>query len=188
MNVYDFDRTILDGDTEEYFFAYINKYKLMPVLKIKRMNHIIKKVVVHKAPFDPNMTKVYTIIAKNIQNIPEIVEKFWNEHEQFIKPFYDKIRKEDDVISSATPDFLLVPIFARLNLKNTIASVFNFEKCTFDNGFNYGENKVKNFIKKYGKTEIIDEFYSDSDSDLPMARCAKKAYKVTGEKIEIWNM
>lgn len=187
MNVYDFDRTILDGDTEEYFFAYINRYKLMPSLKIKRMNRIIKKVVVDKAPFDPNMTKVYKIITKNIKNIPEIIEKFWDEHEHFIKPFYNEIRKDDDIISSATPAFLLAPIFDKLNLKNTIATEYNFNKYTFDNGFNYGEKKVINFRKKYGNVQI-DSFYSDSDSDIPLAKCAKKTYKVTGDKIETWNI
>ena len=185
MNVYDFDKTILDGDTEEYFFAYINKYKLMSFFKIKKMNHIIKKVVNQKVSFDANMTKVYKIITSNIKYISEVVEKFWDEHQQFIKPFYENIRRDDDVISSATPDFLF-PIFKRLNLKNTIASKYNFKNQTFDNGFNFGENKVFNFVSKYGTTDNIDKFYSDSDSDLPLARCAKHAFKVTGNKIEDW--
>ena len=34
MNVYDFDKTIFDGDTEDYFFAYLFKVRRLPFYKL----------------------------------------------------------------------------------------------------------------------------------------------------------
>lgn len=187
MNVYDFDDTILDGDTERYFFAYINKYHLISHFKLRKMNKLIKGRLISEEIYRKNTNIIYKIIAKNIKNLFQIVDIFWEQHTKYVKPFYNKIRKEDDIISSATPSFLLLPIFERMNIKNYIAPEFNFEKMCFDYGFNYGEEKALKFIEKYGEN-VIDEFYSDSDSDIFMAKLAKKSYKVIGEKIVEWDV
>ena len=49
-----------------------------------------------------------------------------------------------------------------------------------------GQEKVKRFRKKYGNA-VIDDFYSDSLSDLPLARIAKRAFLVKKGKIREWN-
>ena len=46
----------------------------------------------------------------------------------------------------------------------------------------YGEEKVSRFRAAYGNVEI-DEFYSDSLSDLPLAKLANKAFKMKKGKI-----
>ena len=47
-----------------------------------------------------------------------------------------------------------------------------------------GEEKVKRFYEIYPK-EIIDEFYSDSYSDLPLANISKKAFLIKKGQIPI---
>ena len=52
----------------------------------------------------------------------------------------------------------------------------------------YGEEKVNRFYKEY-PNGVIDEFYSDSDSDLPLAKLAKVAYKVNRKgQVHKWNV
>ena len=88
------------------------------------------------------------------------------------------------MIISASPRFLLRHICDELNVKLICSEV---DKKNGDYiGLNcFGEEKVSRFHKEYpGAT--IDEFYSDSKSDEPLAKLAKKAYLVRckGEIIE----
>ena len=51
----------------------------------------------------------------------------------------------------------------------------------------YGEEKVCRFYGAGYEKGSIDEFYSDSLSDSPLAEIAKTAYIVQGEKLILWN-
>lgn len=51
----------------------------------------------------------------------------------------------------------------------------------------FGEEKVVRLDKEV-KSYIINEFYSDSMSDLPLAKIALKSYKVKGNKISEWEV
>ena len=51
----------------------------------------------------------------------------------------------------------------------------------------YGEEKVKRFYQAGYNKDSIDEFYSDSLSDSPLADISKKAYIVIGEKLIPWK-
>lgn len=185
MNVYDFDNTILKGDTEWYFFDYINDNKLLSDLNLKKIAKLFKKRIINNRVYIKNINKYYKIIVKNINNLEENIIKFWEKYKNNIKSFYIKNKKDDDVISSATPAFLLTPIFKYLKINNYIAPEYNFKTYKFNKNFNYGKNKVKNFIKQYGNVQI-ENFYSDSDSDIGLAKLAKTPIKVTDEKLENW--
>ena len=50
----------------------------------------------------------------------------------------------------------------------------------------WGEEKVVRFHEFYSDDQV-DEFYSDSYSDTPMAKLAKKAFIVKGEKLSPWK-
>ena len=49
-----------------------------------------------------------------------------------------------------------------------------------------GEEKVRRFREQYPEG-VIDEFYTDSKADLPLARIARKAFAVDGEKVVEMN-
>lgn len=187
MNVYDFDDTILEGDTEVYFFKYINDKLLLKRFKLKKFNKLLADRVISEEVYRANTNKIYKMIALYVKKLESVIEEFWDEHEHFVKPLYNKIRKDDDIITTATPSFLVLPIFKRINIKNYVATEFNFEKLCFDQGFNYGEDKPVKFREKFGNVEI-DKFYSDSESDIYMAKIAKKPIKVIGENCVIWKL
>ena len=94
-------------------------------------------------------------------------------------------QREDDVIISASPEFLLKPICIRLGISNLMASVVD-KRTGMYLGINcHGEEKVRRFYKKFNQE--IDEFYSDSFSDAPLANIAKKAYLVDGDILIPWD-
>lgn len=74
----------------------------------------------------------------------------------------------------------------KFDIENVIASKVDDKTGNFVSRNCYGEEKVKRFKKMYS-TEKIDNFYSDSLTDLPLAQLAKSAYMVRGEKLKLWD-
>ena len=113
------------------------------------------------------------------------VKDFWKEYIGNIKPFYLEQKKDDDVIISASPEFLLKPVCERLKIKNLIASKVNMQSGKYTGVNCHGKEKVKRFYEAFPNGKI-DSFYSDSYSDSPLAEIADKAFMVDGDKIESW--
>lgn len=184
MNVYDFDNTIYRGDSTTDFFKWcIKKYPLLSLRLIKGGTAfcIYKVKQCSKTYFKENLYKIF----QNIPDIDSLVEEFWDTHNKNIKSWYLKNKKTDDVIISASPEFLLIPICNKLGISHLMAS-----RVDKDTGFYYGVNcygaeKVRRFREYFdGK---IDEFYSDSLSDEPLAKLADKAFLVDGDILTPWR-
>ncbi|MCQ2742412.1 MAG: haloacid dehalogenase-like hydrolase [Bacilli bacterium] len=180
MNVYDFDETIFYFDSEVLFCR-----ALLESNEVKSEHKQMLLDITSKGDevFFEKIKGLYWI-CDDIKDLEAFLEDFWDKNEKYIKPFYKKIRKEDDVISSATPRFILEPIQRRLGFKNLIATELEPKSYKLLH-LNKGEGKVTSFKKQYPDGEI-ECFYSDSDNDLPLAKLAKKAFKVKGDEISPW--
>lgn len=184
MNVYDFDETILYGDTEEYFIPWI--FKNYPHLQSYYSEYIFYLTIQKMGLItqDDSRPHMYAFL-KGIENIDEVVEKFWDEHEKFVKKWYFDIQRKDDLIISASPEFLLIPICKRLGISRLIASFMDKKTGKLTDKFNYGERKVTRYREVYGD-ETPECFYSDSESDRFMARISAKAIKVIDDELVDW--
>ena len=100
--------------------------------------------------------------------------------------WYKKCHKNDDVIITASPEFLIQEICKRLDINTLIASKVNSYDGKYVGNNCYGEEKVSRYYELFPK-EKIDQFYSDSISDLPIARISNNAYLVKKNKIEVWK-
>ena len=92
---------------------------------------------------------------------------------------------DDDVIISASPEFLLKPVCKRLKIKNLMASKVDMHSGKYSGVNCHGKEKVKRFYEAFPNGKI-DNFYSDSYSDSPLAEIAEKAFMVDGDKVEGW--
>lgn len=186
MNVYDFDKTIYDGDSTQHFYFYCLKHnkkilKWLPYQGLMFLLYVLK--IYKKTQFKERFYKFF----KSVDDIENTVEKFWDEKESGIKKWYLENQKEDDVIISASPEFLLKPICERLGIKHLIASRVNLHDGKYTGLNCYGKEKVVRLRNEMGDVEY-DHFYSDSLSDTPLAKLAKKeSYIVLGEKLIPWN-
>lgn len=185
MNVYDFDETIYDGDSTRdfYFYTLKNNKSIVKYLPMQAFYFVLFALkIITKTKFKE---KFYTFF-KSIKDIDLFLEKFWDENEKNIKDWYKKTQKEDDIIISASPYFLLLPISKRLKINHLLAS--NVDKFTgkYDGENCWGEEKVKR-LNKYISDYSIDEFYSDSFSDTPLAKLSKRAFIVKGNELFDWN-
>ncbi|MBR5587006.1 MAG: haloacid dehalogenase-like hydrolase [Clostridia bacterium] len=176
MNVYDFDETIYHGDsTRDFYFFCLKNYpkvaKHLPMQGWYGLQFGLK--IMPKTQFKE---KFYGFL-KSIPDIDGAVAEFWRTHEKNLKKWYLDQKREDDLIISASPEFLLKPICGKLGIRVIASRVDKFSGKT-DGENCWGEEKVKRFYAAGGGE--IDEFYSDSYSDTPLALLAEKSFLVKG--------
>lgn len=184
MNVYDFDNTIYKGDSTADFYLF--SLRTHPSI-IKYSPSLLKAVIkfyLFKKGTKTDMKEVMYRFLRKVEPDKDI-KKFWDTHEKNIKSWYLNQKKADDIIISASPEFLLKPICERLGIKKLTASKVDVHTGKYSGINCHGEEKVRLFNEIYGGE--IDEFYSDSLSDSPLARISRKPFLVNGNKIEEWT-
>ncbi len=184
MNVYDFDKTIniTDCSTDFFFFCLKKKHSLVFNAIGMLPSFICWKIgIKNLTQFKEN---VFSYIKK-IEDVDAYIEEFWDVNIHKSHGWYQKTQEEDDLVISASPDFLIGPACKRLGIKNFIASKVDKKTGKFTGLNCSGEEKVKRFREIYGNTEI-DKFYSDSYSDTPLALLAKESFLVTDGKLSPW--
>ncbi|MBR3288785.1 MAG: HAD-IB family phosphatase [Lachnospiraceae bacterium] len=188
MNVYDFDGTIYKNDSTRDFYYYLLRHYTKV---IKYLPKFVLDVIKYKLDVvtKTKMKETFYRFLNSFEDgeIDRIVLEFWDKHRHKIYDWYYKQKEDTDVIISASPRYILEPICKELNVK-LICSEVNVKNGDYIGVNCYGEEKVNRFYKEF-PNGVIDKFYSDSNSDLPLAKLAKEAYKVTcSGKIKKWNI
>ncbi|MDP4119656.1 MAG: HAD-IB family phosphatase [Bacillota bacterium] len=185
MNVFDFDNTIYSGDSTADFYIFSLKRHPRILLQIPRLLYYTIRLYVFKIGTKTEFKEKMYLFLKHV-DINRDLPDFWDSHIKNIKEFYLKIQKNDDIIISASPEFLLKPICERLHIHNLIASRVDCKSGKYSRVNCHGKEKVTRFREEFGNTEI-GEFYSDSLSDTPLAILAKKSFIVKGNQISEWK-
>ena len=185
MNVYDFDDTLFDSDCSISFgFWCMNRH---PKLYFTYFPRVIKYFIKYKLNLIPNyrMQRELFRYLTLIDDFEVQIERFWDKNEKRISPWYLAQKKPDDLIISASPICIIEPIAKRLGVK-AVATDYDRELGVFLNNLMYAREKVR-YLVDHGFPKI-DNFYSDSLSDTPLALCANKAYLVInrGSKVVDW--
>ncbi len=185
MNVYDFDGTIYDGDSTADFYCYCLKKK--PVL--------ILKAIYHFSAFPLYFTRIksktyakqrFYSFLKSLDNTEELLESFWNKNISKIKDWYYANQKPDDIIISASPEFIVKPACEKIGIKTVMASVVDIKTGKYEGVNCHGKEKVRRFYEAFPDGKI-NEFYSDSFNDTPLSKEACKAYFVKKNNITDWK-
>lgn len=184
MNVYDFDKTIYSGDSTIDFYLFSLKRKpslirYLPAQFFGFVLYFLKKIDKTK------LKEIFFCFIKSI-DCEKYVDEFWVRNKQKITGWYIEQQRNDDVIISASPDFLLRPICNQLGIKHLIASNVDQNSGKFLSENCYGAIKVERFKEKFGECRI-DNFYSDSLSDFPMTQIANKSFLIVKGKINEWS-
>ena len=188
MNVYDFDDTIYDGDSSKDFLLFMVKRhkrafaKRMFGIGISTFLYVIR--VIDKESWK---SSVFSFL-KDIEDIDREIKKFWDEREKKFKAWYLEQQRQDDLIISASPTFIVEEGCHRIGIEHVIAT--EMDKTS---GKIYGKNckgreKVERFRQCYGDKAEIEAFYSDSQSDVYMAGIAKRAYYIEKDQVLKWGL
>ena len=188
INIYDFDETIYNGDSTRdfYFFCLKKNWRIIFWCFVQLYGFILFLLNIKDKDFFKEKAFVF---LKSFDDVDALVKEFWDTHSSNMKNWYLKQKKDSDIIISASPEFLLKPIAKKYNFK-LIATNVNKKNGKMESTNCYGEEKVNRLKKDKSYNSIknkINGFYSDSYSDEPIAKLAKKAYIVKKDKLKNWD-
>jgi putative flippase GtrA len=127
----------------------------------------------------------FFVFLQGVEQINERVQAFWQEHKKKICSWYLAQRKPDDVIISASPEFLLQPICDSLGIVHLISSRVSRYSGAFFGENCYGAQKLERVRIYFGDIQF-EAFYSDSLSDQPMTALAKSSFIVENDNLIPW--
>ena len=166
MIVYDFDGTLRPGDsTRDFLMWCARRYPrvllTLPCTGLMALGCYTLHVV-DKTRFKRTLYRFLTLIP----DIDAELERFWRANEHLIGgPCHPH---PGDLVISAGPEFLLRDVCERRGL-TLIASQVDPHTGRVLGPNCSGEEKVRRFREQYPDAQI-EEFYSDSHNDDPLAR------------------
>ena len=184
MNVYDFDNTLLRGDSTARFFAYCLRHcpRMWADVPAQAVNGLLFVLRLRpKQAFKQRMLHFLALIG----DVDAAVDAFWKVNLRRVKAWYPPQHQDDDVVISASPEFLIRPACEKLGIRCVIGSPVDKHSGLFLGRNCHGEEKVSRFRARF-PGEKIDRFYSDSRSDAPLAALADQAWLVKGERLLPW--
>ena len=178
MNVYDFDGTIFPSDCSIGFcFWCMNRH---PKLWLTFFPKALKNLILFKQGKIPEylLQRKFFGYLTMVDDFDVLIERYWDKNEKKIASWYLAQKRPDDLIISASPTCIIGPIAERLGVK-FMATDFDREYGVFVNNLMYAKEKAK-YIIDHG-FPMIENFYSDSLADTPLALCAEKAHLVSNK-------
>lgn len=185
MNVYDFDKTIYDGDsTVDFYLHCIKKHPDIILCLPRQLIGVIKfkLKIIEKTQFKEEF---YCFFSK-IEDIDADLRVFWDKNQYKIRNWYKEQQQLDDLVISASPEFILREICDRIGINNLIASKVDKKSGKYVGLNCYGAEKLRRYRLEYDEV-LIDKFYSDSRSDSSLAEYAREAFLVKENKIKKWE-
>lgn len=185
MNVYDWDDTIYRGDSTVGFVKYLWLHCPKTLINLPRtvwfgLLYVIR--IVPKLTFKSNLYRMF----RYVEDMEKVVEDYTSSHLNHVKQWYKDTQKEDDVVISASPEFLIQSFCKKVGIKTCMASVVDMHTGEYSGLNCHGEEKVRRYREVFNDT-TIENFYSDSYSDTPLARIAENAYLVKGDNLLPWD-
>jgi phosphoserine phosphatase len=184
VNAYDFDKTIFYPDSSACFFRFCLKRHPAAVLRVlPRAVPMALRYRAGKLGARELKQQLFSFL-RDIRNVEQLVDTFWEENYSRIGAWYLQQKRDDDVIVSASPEFLLRPAAERLGV-NLIATPMDPYSGRILGRNCHDEEKLRRFREEYPDADI-DCFYSDSLSDAPLASIAAHAILVKGDRLLPW--
>lgn len=185
MNVYDFDNTILRGDTTALFTLFC--FRRYPAVRRHIVKSALRALQMKRGRISLQEWKqeLFGFFAL-VPDMDAAIELFWAKNVSRVLPWYLAQRRPDDVVISASPEFLVRYACERLGVGCTMASPVDPKTGRFSGPNCNRAEKVRRYREKYGDAPIAC-FYSDSHSDDPLAALAQEAFLVRKGRPGPWK-
>lgn len=184
MNTFDFDQTIFYPDSSYCFVMFCLRHYTRAVL------HALPGTIavgcawlLKKAETKELKEQVFSFLPW-LPGVEAVVHDFWDEHRKKIAPWYLEQKRADDVIISASPEFLLRPISEELGVRLIATDMEPYTGRI--RGRNCHDQEKVRRLRAAFPGETVEAFYSDSLSDTPMAEIAQHAFLVKGNQRIPW--
>lgn len=184
MNTYDFDETIYVKDSSVTFYKYcLRKYPGAVWRTVPRSLVYALRYAAGRIRAKELKQQLFSFL-KYLGNVDAAVSAFWDEKFDLVGQWYLAQKRDDDIIISASPEFLLAPAAQRLGVR-LIGTVMDKRTGAISGENCHDSEKVRRFRAQYPDAHT-ECFYSDSLSDTPMAEIAGRAFLVDHGKLSPW--
>lgn len=181
MNVYDFDDTIYNGDTNRDIMMYSFKKHPFKVLKA------LKKAAALERDYKSGIVtfeRVKEAMLSFLFELPDrdkFINDFVDAHMKNVKSWYLSRKTDNDIVISASYELWISVFCKKIGIKYVIGTK------TDENGRIVGKN-CKKEEKLRRLAEVIPNAsiacaYSDSSQDTPLLDAAKTAFVVEGDTL-----
>ena len=185
MNVYDFDKTIFYPDSSVTFFRYCLRHFPGAVLRALPGSIPAALRYARGAICAKELKEKLFAFLKDLPEPERTVERFWDEHFSGIGEWYFARKRDDDLIVTASPEFLVGEAGRRLGVR-VIGTRMDIRSGRIEGENCHDEEKVRRFFAAFPEGHI-EEFFSDSHSDDPLASLAEKAFLVNWGTLHPWR-
>ena len=132
MNVYDFDNTIYDGESIFDFFLFCLKkdiwlIKFLPIVLFRLIEYKLNLLKIDKIYKTVEMI-INSFFKHSNFDYDSLIKQFWEKNYKKLKPEFLKILKDNDLIITGCPNFLINYIKDDLKVKNIICTEFDVKK------------------------------------------------------------
>lgn len=183
--MYDFDNTIYDGESCFDLFLFYLRRKPGLLLLLPKVVVAFAKYKRGEVTVNDFLTAYAPQVEQMLGEIPDIegdMRLFWDKHQNKIKPFYEELRREDDLLITAGPDFSVREICRRLGIGQYLASRVDLQTGKILH-FNLREHKKEEFHRVYPDAQIQKVYTDSPKNDRFLIDLAQEAYLVKGNKI-----
>lgn len=184
MNVYDFDDTLFDHNSTSGFYFFLLKRDLSLLRFLPRQLVGFIGYGLHLIDITRMKSYLYCFL-KGVKDPAGKAEEFWDLNIGHIHHWYKDRQRPDDLVISGSPEFIVKPACDRLKISRLIGSEVDPASGRVLSPNCSGANKVIR-LKASPYQDEIEEFYSDSRHDQPLASLARQAWLVKGEKLIPW--
>ncbi len=185
MNVYDFDKTIFYPDSSYTFFLYCLKKHPGAVLRVfPGIAAAALRYACGAIPTKALKEKLFAFV-RYLPDAGKTAARFWDEHFSGVGKWYLDQKRPDDLIITASPEFLVGEAGRRLGVE-VIGTRMDPRTGRIDGENCHDAEKLRRFRRAYPDASI-EAFYSDSLSDAPLAEIAERAYLVNKGKLSAWR-
>lgn len=183
VNVYDWDKTIFPVDSTVAFVRWCLGRHPGVIRALLGTLVLLPGYWLGKVSKTAIKERMYGFLRR-VPDVDAELEAFWTQNFARVNPWYLAQRRPDDIIISASPEFLVRIPAQKLGVR-LLASRVDKHTGKTDGENCHGAEKVRRLHEAYPNVEIA-EFYSDSRSDSPLAELAEHAYLVHGQERTPW--
>lgn len=183
VNVYDWDKTIFPVDSTVAFVRWCLRRHPGVIRALLGTLALLPGYWLGKVSKTAIKERMYGFLRR-VPDVDAELEAFWAQNFARVNPWYLAQRRPDDIIISASPEFLVRIPAQKLGVR-LLASRVDKHTGKTDGENCHGAEKVRRLHEAYPDVEIA-EFYSDYRSDSPLAELAEHAYLVHGQTRTPW--
>ena len=185
MNIYDFDDTIYEGDTEVDIVKYgLKTHPILTIESLLKANKLNKDYKAGLIEFERVKEEMLSFIFKT-GNTKNFIKKFVDTHMKNIKPWYKNRQTKKDIIATASYEIWINLFAENLGIKYVIGTKTDEEGHIIGNNCKRDE-KVRRIKELFPKEDFLTA-YSDSSVDIPILELAKESYVVEGNELKLYK-